>query len=173
MKTIIQTILICLFLSNTALAQTTYTGILNLNKKDNLTLVSGTDSIRIEIGKKKLDITKKNQVQFSQTKRNNYILQIGDTLLTVSESKRQITYSSGIYFIFDKKTAKKLRLKDEFGKIALEADYTFKYPSASYKVTLFGNTHPSELIAYATYYLINKSKELKTAYDTPYVFFTY
>jgi hypothetical protein len=173
MKAIFQIGLFCLLMSNLSVAQIIYTGSFDFKKENEFNLTSDIDTISITVANKKMNFGSEatNSFSFSKTRRNNFVLNLNSDTVIVVQTKRNISFSSGMTFYFNKKSAKQLILTDGNEKMLLSAEYVFKYPIASYEITIYEKDNLPELVSYSTYYLFEKSRNLKNDYETPYIYF--
>jgi hypothetical protein len=163
----------CILLSKTLYGQLIYTGSFDLKNQATFSLVSENETVTVQIAKKQIEIesSARNSFGFKKLRRNQFIFFNNSDTSQVVQTKKKITFQSGLFFVIKKGTAKELILLDSDGKIALTAEHDFKYPIANYKFYVYDETKLPELVSYATYYFFEKSKALKTDYETPYIFF--
>ena len=168
-------LLIGLFLLtiNTLFGQLVYSGRFDFKNKTTFSLASENDTVTVQIAKKQIDINSsaRNLFGFKKIKRNQFLFFKNSDTSEVVQTKKKLTFQSGLFFAFKKRTSKELILVDADGKIALTAEYDFKYPVANYKIYIYDNTRLPELLSFATHYLFENSRELKDAYETPYIYF--
>jgi len=140
-------------------AQTTYTGQLNLNKKDKFfTLKSATDSLLVTINKKNIDFNKDKDYQLIKLKGENYnLISKGDSI-GISVDKKLIKFSTGFTFFVSKKKAHQIVLNDKKGTTVLDAKYKSKGNIAQYTIQIFDKEHEIGLLTYATNYLFIQSQ---------------
>lgn len=163
----------CFVLSTTLYGQLIYSGSFDFKNQTTFSLVSENDTVRVQIAKKKIDINSSAEKSFGfkKIRRNQFLYFNNSGTNLVVQTKKKLTVEPGVIFTFKKRTAKELILADSDGKIALTAEYNFKYPVANYKIYIYDFTRLPELLSFATYYLFEKSKDLKSAYETPYIYF--
>jgi hypothetical protein len=153
-------------------SQTSYNGKVNLNKKNNsFNLVSSSDSFNVKIDKKSLTFSNPSNFSFVKIRNNNYNLVKEGASISIRDAKNQIEFSTGLILYPVSKKNKQIILKDEEGKIVLDAKFHLKRGISDFNIAIFDNKHKIELLSYATHYLYFKSKRLKESNDTPYIYF--
>jgi len=153
-------------------AQTNYNGKVNLNKKENsFNLVSSADSFNVKIDKKSLTFSNPNDFSFIKKNKSNYNLIKEGESISIKDARNQIEYSNGLILYPVSKKNKQIILKDKDGKTVLDARFQLKRGISYFNIAIFDNKHKTELLSYATHYLYFKSKNLKAANDTPYIYF--
>ncbi len=162
-----------LYISGILIGQSIYSGSFDLKNQSAFNLISENEIVTVQIAKKQIDInnSEKNTYGLRKIKSNQFLFFCGSDSIQIVQAKKKLTFQPGLVFDYKKRTLKELILVDAEGKIALNAEYDFKYPVANYKINIQGNTKIKELLSYATYYLFDKSKKLKNAYETPYIYF--
>lgn len=153
-------------------AQTSYTGKVNLKKNhDYFNLVSSSDSYNVQINKKSLNFSKQNDFSFIKINRNNYnLVKDGDSIF-IKDGRKQIEYSLGLTLYPVKKKRKQVILKDKYGNKVLDAKFNLKRSISDFNIAIFDEKHKTELLSYAAHYLYFKSKTLRDANNTPYIYF--
>lgn len=172
-KIIILTVLfISIFGGPSSNAQIKYAGSLNMYKKyKSFFLTSELDTFHVLIDKRDLDFINTEDFSFIKTKKKNYQLFYKHYTIIIVEKNNQVYYSTDASFYVEKKRSRQLVLKDQTGKVVLDANFFLKKGITDFNLTISDTKYKTGLLAYATYYLYNQSKILKASYDTPYISF--
>lgn len=163
----------CLLAANTIFGQGTFSGSFDFKNQTAFSLVSGNDSVTVQVAKKQiaLNAATGNLFGVKKTGRKHLLyFNNGDTI-QITRTKRELAFQPGLIFTCKERTSRKLTLADADGQTVLKAAYDFRYPVASYIIHVHDSIRFRELLSYATYYLFENSKELKTAYETPFIYF--
>ncbi|HNR41037.1 MAG TPA: hypothetical protein PKL65_02300 [Bacteroidales bacterium] len=173
MKRRLLIIVICVITCNTLAGQSAYSGSFNFKNQTTFNLVSENDSVTVQIARKQIIFNNAsgNLSGIKKIKRNHLLIFNNSDTSQVVQTKRKLTFQSGLFYPYKKRTSKELILADHDGQIVLNAEYGFRYPVANYKITIYDKTKFTELLSYATYYLFANSRDLKNAYETPYIYF--
>jgi hypothetical protein len=143
-----------------------------LNKKDNsFHVVSSSDSFNVVVEKKNLKFSNSNDFSFIKTDKNTYNLVQEGGSISIKLTKKQIEYSTGLILYPVKRKNKQIILKNKDGNIVLDAKFHLKRGISDFNIALFDTRYKTELLSYAVHYLYFKSKKLKEADHTPYIYF--
>ena len=175
MRTILKICIILSFFTQLSRAQSFYYGQFNLKNDTDFELKSDNHNIKVIPGKKNLKFTDPGEhvIQFKQCKKGQYEMNSAGAIINATETRKHLTFSNELQFIFDRKSTKKLVLKDDSGKTVLKAKLKFQYPVAQFNIDVYEEKYLKELVAYASYYLIDRSKRIKSAFDSPYMHYIY
>lgn len=150
--------LFCMFAGQLIFAQTTYVGELNLNQKDKVfSLISPRDTLSVSIEKKDLDFNSGRDFQLIKIKNKEYLLIVKGDSIKIIESRSTIGFSNGLKYNVAKRKAHQLVLADAKGNAVVDALYRLKGSITDFEITIYDKASETELLAYATKYLYERS----------------